>query len=570
MKSRPTLKAQHRLVALALATAGVAAPVACGSSTRSFDPGTYGAGLVDGGSAASFSDGAAAALSDATIVGSDGSVSADGGTQVTGNICVVAPNSDNGSTVACTQSSPPNSFSPRTKWTWRAPDIGPEEFGSLATPLVGNFTDDNGDGLVNLCDIPDVLVAIGGTGGKLVMLAGNTGQLELTFDGNIIGYVNPAFGDLDGDGAPEIVAQDPNRHLVAYDRFGHVKWTSPEQLTLLDHDVGMTDGCHAIAIYDLDGDGKAEILASYDVFNFDGSKRFSYGNDHDRWCQTSTAADLDGDGKLEVIFGNAAYHADGTVYWDLHGPAAQPQVANLDGDPDPEVFLARSDGLVVVENNGQVKFGPVAPLGGQGSLACLDKPAAIHDFDGDGIADISASTCTGYGVYQVGATGLTASWVNNNVHDSTGSASTTAFDFLGRGIAQALYGDEQDLWVFDGKTGAVAAGFPELRTSVTIIEYPVVADVDNDQSADIVVVSNTLNPNDPNYKNTVEVFEDDQKRWIPTRRIWNQHAYHVTNVREDGTIPKVMKKSWQNLNTFRTNAQINGVGDCRPDSPNPK
>ena len=39
------------------------------------------------------------------------------------------------------------------------------------------------------------------------------------------------------------------------------------------------------------------------------------------------------------------------------------------------------------------------------------------------------------------------------------------------------------------------------------------------------------------YTNTVAVYEDAQKRWIPTRRIWNQHAYHVTNVREDGTHP---------------------------------
>jgi hypothetical protein len=40
-------------------------------------------------------------------------------------------------------------------------------------------------------------------------------------------------------------------------------------------------------------------------------------------------------------------------------------------------------------------------------------------------------------------------------------------------------------------------------------------------------------------------------------------------VREDGTIPKVMKKSWQSLNTFRTNTQVSGGGDCRPPPPNP-
>jgi hypothetical protein len=64
------------------------------------------------------------------------------------------------------------------------------------------------------------------------------------------------------------------------------------------------------------------------------------------------------------------------------------------------------------------------------------------------------------------------------------------------------------------------------------------------------------------------VLGDAQDRWIPARRVWNQYSYHVTNVREDGTIPSAMKKSWQLLNTFRTNSQIdpNGV-DCDPEPP---
>jgi hypothetical protein len=73
--------------------------------------------------------------------------------------------------------------------------------------------------------------------------------------------------------------------------------------------------------------------------------------------------------------------------------------------------------------------------------------------------------------------------------------------------------------------------------SGTLVEYPVVADVDNDGSAE------------------------------PACRVWNQHAYLITNVREDGTIPQNMKKSWQLLNTFRTNSQVEAGGDCDPDPP---
>jgi hypothetical protein len=101
------------------------------------------------------------------------------------------------------------------------------------------------------------------------------------------------------------------------------------------------------------------------------------------------------------------------------------------------------------------------------------------------------------------------------------------------------------------------------RTSGTLTEYPVVADIDNDGSAEIVVVSNA-HPSVPTPSPTVQVIKDKQDRWVQARRIWNQHTYHVTNVREDGTIPQFEKRSWMQLNTFRTNAQINGNGVCQP------
>ncbi len=91
-----------------------------------------------------------------------------------------------------------------------------------------------------------------------------------------------------------------------------------------------------------------------------------------------------------------------------------------------------------------------------------------------------------------------------------------------------------------------------------------IAVIDNDGSAEIVVVSNKgyANFTEP----AIQVIRDKEDRWIPARRIWNQHAYHVTNVREDGTIPQVEPKSWELLNTFRTQAQIAvGGGVCQPE-----
>jgi hypothetical protein len=538
--------------------AGFGVAIACGSNNDKFHP-------TDGGT------------------GNDAPFNFDGFAPTDGNSdsgppvdkCHVPPDDTGNDAPTCTQPpQPPNSFDPKVKWTWTAPTGSGNFFeGSMVTPLVANFTDDNNDGEVNLCDIPDVIVATGGgpigATGTIYMLAGDTGKVEYTFDqsGNIDTSVNPAIADLDGDKVPEVIANDTQGHIVVFDNHGHVKWTGK--------DVGAykqvtASYCHAIAVYDLDGDGSPEIIAAFEVFDSKGNRKFGYDEsafNGQYWCPANTAADLDGDGKLEVIFGNAAYHSDGTPYWTIAGPPGQPQVADLNGDKVPEIFVSRQDGILILSHDGKILSGPVQKYDPMTSPNCWSKPGVVHDFDGDGHPDISDSSCSHVSVYHVdSAFNLSVNWTPMVVDDTSGLASSTAFDFLGRGVADGVYGDQSHLYVYDGVTGKQELSQP--RSSGTLIEYPIVADVDNDGSADIVVVSNT--GGDGTYTNTVAVYEDSQKRWIPTRRIWNQHAYHVSNVREDGTIPAHPKPSWLNLNTFRTNAEVQAGQNCAPAPPNPK
>ncbi len=533
--------------------------IACGSSPSKFGPDDGGNGSdspfsFDGG----FGEGS----------------SSDSGPPV--DKCHVPPDGTGDNAPTCTAPpQPPNSFDPKIKWQWTAPGGGGFFQGSMVTPLVANFTDDNADGEVNLCDIPDVIVATDGgpigAQGTIYMLAGDTGKLEYTFDlaGSVDTSVNPALADLDGDKIPEVIANDTAGHVVVFDNKGKVKWTGK--------DIGAYKNvtasyCHAIAVYDLDGDGTPEIIVAFEVFDSKGNKKFGYDEssfDGQYWCPANTAADLDGDGKLEVIFGNAAFHADGSKYWSIAGPPGQPQVADLNGDKIPEIFVSRQDGVMVLSHDGKILSGPAQAYDQMTSPNCWSKPGVIHDFDGDGHPDISDSSCSHVSVYHVNPStfALTTNWTPMAVDDTSGLASSTAFDFLGRGIADGVYGDQDNLWVFNGVTGAVELS--ATRSSGTLIEYPIVADVDNDGSADIVVVSNTGGDNPSNYKNTVAVYEDSQKRWIPTRRIWNQHAYHVSNVREDGTIPAHPTPSWLSLNTFRTNAEVQAGQNCAPPPPNP-
>ena len=79
----------------------------------------------------------------------------------------------------CEESAPPGSFEPGEQWTFYGP-VGFDE--SIVTPLVVNLTDDDQNGEIDLCDVPDVIV-----------VAGPSGQLSLyaldRFLGEIVGPI---------------------------------------------------------------------------------------------------------------------------------------------------------------------------------------------------------------------------------------------------------------------------------------------------------------------------------------------------------------------------------------------
>jgi len=157
-----------------------------------------------------------------------------------------------------------------------------------------------------------------------------------------------------------------------------------------------------------------------------------------------------------------------------------------------------------------------------------------------------------YGAYSSDANIL---WTSDAVKSSQ-AAGTSAFDFLGDGAAEVIYMDDTSLRVFDGADGAILMDAPQSPWGY--FRYPSVADVDNDGSAEILVVGSTSDP-------TLRVFGDATDGWVSARRIWNQHSYHVTNVKEDGTIPHIQKPNWQGLNTFRAQAQLaDDGGACLP------
>ena len=147
-----------------------------------------------------------------------------------------------------------------------------------------------------------------------------------------------------------------------------------------------------------------------------------------------------------VVLGSAAYHYDGTLYWDTGLAPGYPQVANLDDDPEPEVLLTNVNGLSVIEHDGTIKYQDKRPTNDPVGFDTWLRPATVHDFDGNGKAEYAMSSADHYTEYNADAT---IKW-SAPVSDQSGIAAGTAFDFLGDGHAEAMYADEQYLWVFDG------------------------------------------------------------------------------------------------------------------------
>ena len=422
------------------------------------------------------------------------------------------------------------------EWAWTKTNVDPVSRLVSSAPAV---MDVNGD------RVPDVVFVTWGTVGGAVGYA-SQGRLRAVSgrDGSEIWSVtDPALGlngntklavaDIDGDGRPEILAEAENRNtLLAFEHDGSFKWRSDVLADPIDW------GGPAIA--DLDADGVPEIVIGRQVLTNQGHVRWtglgpSRGGDHGA---NSIVVDLDLDGRPEVVAGNTAYvgqgPAQGQILWRnttvIGGPAifdGYAAAGNFDDDPNPEIVLVSRGWLLLLEHDGRVKWGPtyIDP-----SIPNLwAGPPTVADLDGDGALEIAVAGLRYFTVFE---TDGSVKWRAPIADTSTGTGSV-AFDFDGDGAAELVYADQDDLRIFRGSDGVIL--FRDRTASSTGGESPVVADVDGDGEAEIVVV--TDNWFDGFLIPGVRVYGEATGSWAEARPLWNQFAYSVSNVDDDGRIP---------------------------------
>ncbi|MDP2315426.1 MAG: VCBS repeat-containing protein [Pseudomonadota bacterium] len=449
------------------------------------------------------------------------------------------------------------SFTPVVEWTKDRWSVDTSSNNVMMMPAVGSLTDDDGDGDADADDVPDIVLITYGSAGTLRVVSGDGGAEILNVTGqNLQGQGGVALGDIDNDGWTDIIAVTSNT-VKAFDASGTLMWTSASISGLI---YGTSDNP---SISDMDGDGRPEIIVGAAILDASGRivGRGEYGMggvNNENVGTTSFAVDLDGDGEQEVVTGNAVYSRDGTALWYNRQDDGYPAVGNFDSDDDGEIVVSSGGRVRLQDSDGTVLCSNRIP---GADSAYYGGPPTVADFDGDGDADFALAAGSRYSVF---ASDCSVTWQAVTQDGSSGNTGSSVFDFEGDGIAEAVYADETRLWSFAGPDGAVKLESTE-HSNATWLEYPAIADVDADGQAEIVVANTASYSGGASFYG-ITVFGDADGSWRSGRRIWNQHAYHITNVDDDGGIPRNADRNWLSYNNFRSgDIGAGGVGYSGPD-----
>ncbi len=419
----------------------------------------------------------------------------------------------------CTNTTPLYALSPTLEWSWTTNRTHAGWNNVETAPLVAHLTDDNGDGVIGSGDVPDIVI-LSQSGddywsgkGALTVLDGQTGAEHWSIrDASGEGFNSASqatVGDLDADGQPEICVAGYTSAVVCVDgASGTLEFAAGTEISLFG----------GVVMGDLDGDGYGEVVYGRQIFDHQGNT-VAVGTGGSGGIEFygfpgfgSVIADWDGDSQQEVVAVNTVYERDGTIIWEDGRDDGLVAVADLDLDGLPDVVRCGLGELSAVDNAGTELFSISTPGTGPGG------PPSIADLDQDGIPEILISDFTAVSAVDVNGTVL---WSTPIRDTSSGSLGVSTADLDGDGFPEVLHADEVAWRILDGRTGTVLHEDTG-HASSTAGEFPVVADVDVDGEAEILVASN--NGNFSGWNGLRVYGSGGTVTWPPAREVWNQHA----------------------------------------------
>ena len=339
-------------------------------------------------------------------------------------------------------------------------------------------------------------------------------------------------------------------------------------------------------ILDFAGDGNAQLQVFDKIYNAKTGTLLVDGIDsnglgipnygaygHAGIVATSfVSADIDGDGKPELMAGDCVYkvvitnhngtagnsysilrRANRTGHAEVVDRFGGTAIADIDLDGELEVIVVAKSGFVGMGNSvlyiyrpqtGEVfNYGLYAPpaFAGQTSIFGVSRPF-IGDMDGDGHPDISIVSTSRLTTYKYDPTNTQRPYVIVNgleTTDTSGSTTLTIFDFTQSGRSQLVYRDEDQLRILDGATLKDLATVDGVH-SPTANEYPIVADVNGDGAAEIIVIGTDVKRVDDtwNWMGSLRIYASNGTPWAPARNVWDRGPYNPVNINDDLTVPR--------------------------------
>ena len=396
----------------------------------------------------------------------------------------------------------------------------------------------------------------------------------------VFGLVRTKVGGID---STLIVVLENKERLRAYNYNGEMVWESTKTIPF---DIGQSD-YRSPSFIDLNQDGIPEISVGGYLFNSsDGTficeipAGFPYNDDEEyNYTFVPKFGDLYNDGTMKMVMANYMYDINinpvtneiegislnkilkmphpvspeppitDTLYWAV-------TLADMDNDGRLDVVLSfidysnvrqflyivdpvsntiKAEAVLEAEFNGMPAIGDVDGCG-------FPEIVFVNGYDTDGDPDYeSFLKCY---TYKPNAGTLTELW-SLVVDDASYETSITLFDFNGDGVLEICYRDHVHFRIIDGTTAG--ASLPERNKAVfqsysqTGNEYPIIADIDGDGQAEIILVSGTLPP--PALESKIGnlcVYKSANPHvspWMPARPVWNSFNYHPCYVNNDLSVP---------------------------------
>lgn len=438
---------------------------------------------------------------------------------------------------------------------------------------------------------------------------GQTGAVIAAANSNIRLRSDPVVVDVDGDGTVELVANQ----VFSWNGSGWTKKYNGPNFT--------TDAASPV-FYGVGDFGTRSSSGSFDHTQRDGRAEvvavgaLNLGSDEQSGMVGVYT--LEGETLLRVDFAPHASCPGGQATGERGGP---PTVGDFDGDGMPELATAGAFGYRVFDlacGDAGTSCADASKkiLWEQKTQDCTSgmTGSTIFDFEGDGIAEaVYADECfvrvyngqTGevlFSTYRNSATWWEQPVVADpdnsdrsklifggaalyNVFSGCGNSSSAMNCEAPTGQVAGTYGCIDPQWAGvrctaddDCVSGACNEGYCRCQTNADCGNTWERAPNDwNDAYSGLICTSPKVGtPGSGNVCRTmfgnvtttdvakkwfagVKVYRDKLDRWASSRAMWNQHAYAITNVNDDGTIPKT--SDWKanhtapDLNNFRQNRQ---------------